>query len=1148
MLRIREDGSVHVRMLLGPAGSGKTFQCLEDIRQELADSPEGPPLVFVTPKPGTYQVERQLLSGSLVGYTRLHILSFERLADFVLQQLGTPESPVLEEQGKTMLIRSLLPRYSQSLKLFHASARQNGFAQQLGRVFSDVQRARLCPEDLRVLSSKLGRAHPSTALKLHDISILMEAYLKQVEKHGLRDAESRIDAAALALHAAVGEHPSGAGMRFGGLWVDGFMEFAPQQLELLSAVAGVSSKVTIALCLDHVPHPGRACSWLSQWSASSSAYLQAQKHFRNAGIEVETFLLPRRSVEGRFENAALGYLERNWSHLQHELPAPEQEVVSKAVRILGCADRETEARECAREILRYVQAGGRYREIMVLVRNLEPYHDVFARVLSRYGIPFFLDRRESVAHHPLAEVTRSVLRVLACGWNQEDLFAAAKTGLFAVDEEEVDLLENEALSRGWEGEVWLNALPAARDGSQRRDSENHERLERARKAMVSPIDELRRKLEGMDGGPSGLELADALASFWEALQVEATLEDWAGEVVSGGIPPAAHRTVWEQALGWLQNLRLAFSGDRLSLRNWLPIVESGLSALTVGVIPPALDQVVIGAMDRSRTPDVNLVLLPGWNEGLFPSSLTQDVLLTDLDREAFAGQDIVLGSTRKAHAGRERYLAYIASTRARQRVVITFARHDSAGSPLNPSLLTNTIRRLFPDIPEETAPGERPAWEAMHASELSTYWLKHAQSERKDDQSVWSRLALSPGLQELTTSLAELHPPRAEEKLNPDLAAALYGPVFPTSVSRLEIFAACPFRFFVSSGLRAEERKRFELDAREQGSFQHEVLRQFHEDLVAEKKRWRELTTAEARDRVQRAANTVEANYRDGMTRRSPQAQFQATCMVAALQELIEILVEYMHGQYDFDPLLVEAEFGDDAPYPGWRVPLESGATLLLRGRIDRIDTCPHPEDPSRSLCVVVDYKSSQKRLDQVMIENGLQLQLLSYLNVLRQWRGVCRDRGLPELVPAGVFYIPLQGVYKSSSNRAEALSAAADARKVAYQHQGRFDVSYLKQFDHRGVSKGDQFNYQLKKDGQPYAKSVAAMSSDAFGQLLELMESLLREMGDRIYAGEISVSPYKRSNETACEHCICSPVCRIDPWMHRYRALAPRAEGRKQP
>jgi ATP-dependent helicase/nuclease subunit B len=54
---------VQARFLIGPAGSGKTFRCLAEIRAALARSPDGPPLVLLAPKQATFQLERQLLAG-----------------------------------------------------------------------------------------------------------------------------------------------------------------------------------------------------------------------------------------------------------------------------------------------------------------------------------------------------------------------------------------------------------------------------------------------------------------------------------------------------------------------------------------------------------------------------------------------------------------------------------------------------------------------------------------------------------------------------------------------------------------------------------------------------------------------------------------------------------------------------------------------------------------------------------------------------------------------------------------------------------------------------------------------------------------------------------------------------------------------------
>ena len=112
--------SVQARFLLGPAGSGKTFRCLAEIRAALAASPgRRPPLILLAPKQATFQLERQLLAdGALPGYTRLQIFSFERLARFVLDARGVPlPSGLLAEEGRVMVLRALLLRHEERIEI-----------------------------------------------------------------------------------------------------------------------------------------------------------------------------------------------------------------------------------------------------------------------------------------------------------------------------------------------------------------------------------------------------------------------------------------------------------------------------------------------------------------------------------------------------------------------------------------------------------------------------------------------------------------------------------------------------------------------------------------------------------------------------------------------------------------------------------------------------------------------------------------------------------------------------------------------------------------------------------------------------------------------------------------------------------------------
>ena len=349
-------------------------------------------------------------------------------------------------------------------------------------------------------------------------------------------------------------------------------------------------------------------------------------------------------------------------------------------------------------------------------------------------------------------------------------------------------------------------------------------------------------------------------------------------------------------------------------------------------------------------------------------------------------------------------------------------------------------------------------------------------------------------------------------------------------------FAQCPFRFFVRSGLRAGERKIFELDARERGSFQHDVLKVFHERLTTEGRRWRDLTPSEAQERIRAIAVELTENFRGGLMRDTAQTQFEARAMTESLQDFIGVVVTWLREQNEFDPAAAELDFGGDAARaPAWELDLGGGHRLGLHGRIDRVDLWREPGGDA-ALALVMDYKSSSKKLDAILVEHGVQLQLLAYLNVLRRWADPRGVLGVAHLVPAGVFYVNLRGQYQSGHTRVEALDNAGDARKRAYRHTGRFDASVLPKLDRLGAA--DQFSYQRNQDGSLRKGSMEALPRAEFEKLQDRVETQLREMGRAIFSGVAKVDPYRKGSETPCEFCDYRAACRIDPWTHHYRVL----------
>ena len=1054
-------------------------------------SAEGAPLIFLAPKQSTYQLERQLLEGGLDGYSRLQIVSFERLANFIFQQLGASVPRFISEQGRTMVLRALLTEMEGELSIFRSAARCLGFAKEVSKQIREFQNHGLSAAEVKRIAAEVKAGH-SAREKLRDLALVYARYCGWLKQQGLQDGDALLSAATELL-----EKSAANAIGFGGIWFDGFAQLTPQELEFLVATLRFARSGTLAFCVDA---DAAATSRISAGYLVSKLVARCRDEIEQRyGKGTVQFESQRRdAAQSRFSgSAALRHLEQCWQSAE-QLDAE----VSGAVRVVRANDPEEEAIFVARDIVRHVRRGGRYREVALLLRDLQNnYPHVLRRVFGRYRIPFFMDHRESVAHHPMAELTRGALRSVAYNFQHHDWFATLKCGLVRAVAEDLDELENQALARGWQGAVWRNGFSVPKDRILEK------RLNRLRERVVGAFVTFA-NLIGVR--PEAEQLVGAIRALWEALSVEAQLEEWSGKDAES----AVHSTVWDQMDGWLKDFELAFRGQQMTLVEWLPIIEVGLRNLTVGVVPPVLDQVLIGTVDRSRNPDLKALYVLGVNERVFPAAPARDLLLTDDDRDALCDTGCTMGETPAWRMAGEQFYGYIACTRPRERLVLSYARCSMDGTQLNPSRFVSQVQRLFPRLRTEEFSAPKSIEDIVHACELAALGLGELGGENGN----------------------ALRNPSAEETLEPELAQRLYGNELNISVSSLERFASCPYKFFLEQGLKAGERKEFLLDVREQGSFQHDVLAAFHEELKGEGLRWRDLMAEQARERVGRIADEIIPVFKDGLLASSEQNRFTAENYKAGLQELMAVLVEWC-ATNRFDPEVVEFGFGGKNALPPWRLQLGNGRALVLYGRVDRVDL--HRISKNEALCVVMDYKSGLRKPNETLMHHGVQQQLPVYLLAMTRMPEVAAHFKVEKISAAGCFLLPLSGRHAAKKSRREALENPNGAKREGYAHEGLFDVAHVSLFDvNAPQEKSGQFKYKLTNAGAPWGGTFNALKSEDFAALLERSAELIREIGERIYQGDIAIRPYKHGAQTPCTWCDYQPVCRFDAWTQKYNVL----------
>lgn len=1178
-----------IRFILGRAGSGKTEFCLSAIRRDLRRDPAGPPIIFLVPEQATFTTERAILAtAELAASRRAQVLSFRRLSLRALREVGGAVRPPIGALGKVMLLSAILREHAEDFRLFGQAAKAPGFIQQVGRTLSELQAYRVGPGELeealaRLAASgdSLSAADSALAAKLHDLARLQRELAARLGGR-FTDPDAHLTLAAPRLE----RWPPVRGAR---LFVDGFAGFTPQELALLSVLFRQAESVQVALCLD----PALAAAPLDEthlFHPTHATYRQLTALAEGAGVPIEPPLalgagLPRfrRSPALAHVEAALFAVPTSPEAGPATAPPPE---AATAIRIFAAADRRAEVEAAGRAILRLCRDEGfRFGAIGVVVWDLAPYHELIAAIFTDLGIPHFVDRKRSISHHPLVELVRAALECIGQDWPCEAVCRYWKTDLAPVPRQAVDELENYVLAHGIRGRAayagaWRfgrqDALTAARprsDSAAEADASYLAAINAAREAAARDLLDCHAAIGR--GAATVRQISRALWDLLDQLDVSATLAGWshAAAELNDLDAARAHTAAWDGLVQLLDEMVAALGDETVSPEEYLGLLEAGLAELQLGLIPPGLDQVLVGEIERSRQPDLRAAFVLGAADRFFPPPPAEDILFTDAERDELAGCGVELAPASRLALFHEQFLAYIALTRASERLWISYPRSDEEGAALAPAPLVHGLQRLFPDL--ESAAGDWsappgplsvgrgpdgvPGPDDLTAFEdepgLVAALVRELRRARDGaapcpawSAALYERIARDPELRPRALPIvAALAYENQTEPLPPDVARALFGSPLATSVTRLQRFAACPFQHFAAHGLRLSPRPVYELGAPDLGRFYHAALQRVAEAWLERGESLADPHPGEIDSLLDGIVNDLAPRLLHEILLSSERHRYLTGVLRRTLGRTVSALIEHARcGR--FRPVAVELRFGGGsgapasasghAELPAFQVPLSDGQALQLTGQIDRVELA---SDGDRAWLRVIDYKTGQGGFRLEEVAYGLSLQLPTYLLVLLA-------AGSPGFLPTG-------GVEPAGI----LLFPARDPRLVADGpltneeiEQGRLkqlrmsglllgDPSVARLMDESAEGRSLLVPFHIKKDGTLGASSQVA-DREAWGALLGHTRRRLADLGGAILAGEIAPRPYRLRDRRPCTHCDFQPVCRFDPLIpgNRYRTLAP--------
>lgn len=1121
-----------LQLILGGSGTGKSTRLYQMIVRQSVQFPDEK-IFLIVPEQNTMQAQKNIVTHHpRHGVMNVDVLSFERLAYRIFEELGMNQKEILEDTGKSMIIRRLLTEHEEELSAFRGNIRKRGFVDEVKSMLSELLQYGVTPEMLKKRSMEMGTESVLYA-KLQDITVIYEAFLEKIHEKYMTTEEVPDRLCDVIEQSAV--------IRNVTVYLDDFTGFTPIQYRLMTRILQLAPKVVMTLNVDAAANPYQVSSVEHLFYLPKDTIFQLERICRENLISRDKDILLQESQNGRFRNSEeLASLEKN---LFREKVVP-WENVPENIRAYGLVTPNEEMGYAAMKIHEYVSVKNyRYRDIAVVASDMNLYRGSAQYWFDKYQIPCFFDGRRNISGNMMIEWLRSLCGIFVQKYSYAAVFRYIRSGLSGIAEEEADLLENYVLALGIRGHAkWTKVWTARMQGM---TDEELDRINGIRERLILPMEELDSVSRNKEA--RNVDFMRALYRYMQHLSIRRQLEAWTSFFESRGDLSRAreYEQIYDVAIGLLERMHLILGEEPLSIQIFSEVLEAGISDVRIGIIPPGLDQVTFGDIRRTRLEDVKVLFFVGMNDGLVPLMENGGGLLTEIERGKLAMHHIHLAPSVRENTCTEQFYLYMNMTKPSEQLILTWSEQDASGKEKRPSSILNRIKNVFPQMKlQRVRMNEEQNTDFWHNYQFLIRGLREISENgqiQENWQEVYDWFYSNPEYKEKTRQLVEAafyH--YTGDPLSQAAVKAVYGGQLTGGVTMLEKYAACAYAHFLSYGLHLKERKIYQVQAPDIGMIFHQAIERFSLRIGRSGYQWRTIPD-ETRDRlVEECVESVVLEYNHSVMQDSMRAQYLTGKIMRMTKRTIWALQQQLK-KGDFEPVGYEVRFTTELENHHMHLFYGDRGVMTLNGKIDRMDLC---EEDEKVFLKIIDYKSGSTKFDLTSVFHGLQLQLMVYMNA------ACEEQRRKDqkciVIPAGILYYHIDDPLVASRNFQDFVGEQNDETAILEQLavDGLVvdDTEIIQHMDQHPEMPPKVLPVTLKKDG-----SLSALSSAAPPENFEILswhvKRRTRQLGERIFSGDISVHPYRYGQKKACDYCSFKAICGFDPsfegfdW-HRLRKM----------
>ena len=1113
-----------LRFYFGPSGSGKSHRIYEEIMQRAAQEP-GRNFLIIVPDQFTMQTQKDLVMRSdRGGILNIDVLSFGRLSHRILEEVGTKEMPVLDDTGKSLVLQKIAADLKEQLPAMGSLLHKQGYIHEVKSAISEFMQYGISTQDMdKLIASAEKRG--ALAMKLRDLKTLYRGFQDYIRDHFITTEET-LDVLRRSLVKSK-ILPDSV------VVFDGFTGFTPIQNRLIQELMRVCEETIVTVTIGEEEDPYQMDGEQKLFHLSKKTVADLVKLAAEAEVTRGEDVFVKGGPNRFTEASALCYLEQNLFRYQYE-PYTEKQCEIRMFEALSPREEVHQTALYIRKLIR--EEGLTYRDIAVVIGDLEGYASYVETEFGQLEIPCFLDRTRGIVLNPMIEYIKSALQLYIRDFSYDTVFHFLRSGMADISREEIDELENYVIRTGARGyrtysRLFTRKTEEMQQGSGQEDTERAEetmeRLNRIRQQFTDTVEILHMAPRAKAG-----EYVDHLYDFLEQNQVQQKLlnyQQWFEQ--EGDLAKAReYAQIYRLVMDLLDQIYELLGEEEISLQEFADILEAGFGEITVGTIPQNVDRIVVGDMERTRLKQVKVLFFLGVNDGNIPKNVSKGGIISDMDREFLIESGTEMAPSPRQQMYIQRLYLYLNMTKPSQRLYLSYAKVNSDGKGIRPSYLIDTVRKLFPQLAVEY-PQNRSRLEQIEGRQEGARYLAEElreyadgtlrEEERQDFYLMYRAYEADPeGRDRLTAAAFRRY---KESGLSRIVARALYGRQLENSVSRLETYAACACRHFLQYGLSLQEREEFGFEVSDMGNVYHAVLENFAGKLAESGRTWWDFDENFATQAIKEAVEGYAATYGETVLYSSARNEYAITRMSRILTRTVLTLQQHLkQGSFQPDDYELSFRFAEDLD--SIHVDLSEEEKMHLQGRIDRIDVS---EDAEHVYVKVIDYKSGNKKFDLAALYYGLQLQLVVYMNAAMELES--RKHPDKEIVPAALLYYHIDDpTIETPVELTQEQINEEILTKLRMNGVVNSDPAVVERLDRFLQDKSKVIPVEKKKDGSFSARS-GILSREELQVVSAYVDTKIRQIGREILDGKIAANPYEKGNEEACTYCAYKKVCGFD-------------------